>query len=475
MSSLVVSGLPIRIQPSNVSTDRFDATDRAAAFDNTYRVSVTGGVRRDFHFQTPPVSATDFSAYMGVLSNPAPQTCSGDVISIPTMCCPETPTWTPVRISGVNYYVISFTLHEIQSAKLLLKYSPGDTITGETFTRSTVGYQIGAGGTLNSVAINTKRDSHWITVRNLLLEGASTNNVLWASDFNNAAWVKTTMTVGTGIADPAGGTTACTLTASGASATAQQTLANSTNIVRTNSCWIRRRTGTGIVQIVNPNNIGYTTVALTGAYQRFQVVGASGIGRAGGILIATNGDAIDVWDFQNEDLRFASSEIVTTTVALARGSDNYSLPFTQPPVEMSVYVRFIEKGTALAGGVAVCISTVAAATPNLQIYTAAGVYRAFHHNGSTAVDVPLGVGPALGDTVELLLRLFGDGSVDITQSLNGGASTSSTQSAANALAAAWSGPLCWLNSSGNTGYGYGAYQSLKVVGGARSLSEMRAI
>lgn len=477
MSSLVVGGLPIRIRPSNVSTDRFDATDRASAFDNTYRVSVTGGVRRDFHFTTPPVVASDFAAYMAVLSNSAPQLCSGDVISVPTMCCPEAPTWSPVRSQNLTYYVINFTLHEVQSAKALLRYSPGDTISGETFTRSTVGYSHSQSGGLVSNAINAKRDNHYIGgVRSLLLEDTTTQNILWDADFSNAAWVKTSITPTSGLPDPTGGSAAFTLTATGANGTVTQSLSAGSSISRAGAMWLRRRTGTGTIQMIKPDGSGYTTVTLTSNWLPFSINSTAGTGRNSGLKIVTSGDAVDAFISGLDDRQFSTSEILTTTVPVARGADSYQLPYTTPPQELSMYVKFIESGTiVLGGGRRVCyIGSAANATPQLTLDATGGFYEATHHNGTVQVLSALAVAPVVGDTVELLLNLFGDGSIQVTQSINGAASTSGAQSGANALATAWSAQLAWLNSTGATLIGFTAIQGWKIVAGSRSLSEMRA-
>ena len=479
MSSVVVGGLPIRVAPGSIKTDRDDGVDRARRFDQSYSASKTGGTARDFHFTTPPVSATDFAAYMAVLSQTQAQTCSGDIITIPTMCCAETHGWSPVRSQGATYYTIDFTLHESQSDKVLLKYSPGDTITGESFTRSTTAYQIDSGGKPVSVAINTKRDNHNIGgVRSLLLEDTRTNNLIWANDFNNGAWVKTTCAITIGIADPSGGTSACTLTATGASSHCIQTLAAGASAVRTNSAWIRRRTGTGSVFLRDSLNTGFVDVGalISGTWQRFSITSAAGTARILDVQIGTSGDAVDVWCAQNEEGAFMSSEIPTTTVALTRGADTYALPFTTPPQEMTADAKFVERGTFLTSARVFEIGNAAGANPKFTV-VALPFYEAFHNNGSVTAASTVAVGPAIGDLVELVPRLFGDGSDQIEQSLNGAASTSSTQSAANALATAWAGQLLYLNSIGTTGGGVGftALQSFKIVAGARSLSEMRAL
>lgn len=80
MSSLVVGGVPIPVAPGGISRDRLDGVDRARAFDQTYRASVTGNPKRDFIFSTPPIARQTADFIENVLSVVTAQTCSGDVI-----------------------------------------------------------------------------------------------------------------------------------------------------------------------------------------------------------------------------------------------------------------------------------------------------------------------------------------------------------------------------------------------------------
>lgn len=438
--------------------------------------STVRGVKRTFGALSTYVDTTTKDSIISLLKWGRQIPCSGDLLgNLITLC---TMRYTGARmVQDPGRWEVGLTGNEVQPNNLLSRYVPGDAITGEVFTRSTTAYQVGFGGTLNVAPINVKRDGHYVSgVLTLLLEGTRTNNLLWSNDFSNAAWVKTTCTIATGIADPAGGIAACTLTASGANATVSQTLATGASLARTFSPWLRRRTGVGTVQVLDGNGGGYTTVALSAAWARFPVTGAASINRQGAIKIVTNGDAIDAWMGDDEDGPFATSEITTTSTALARGADTYSLPFTQPPIEMTGYVKFVEKGTIQTTGGVVCyIGAATNLNPQFAVYATGGFYHVYHHNGTSSVDQALAIAPVIGDTVELAWRFYWDGSVDLTQSINGAASTSTAQSAANAPANAWAGQLCYLNSIGTTGTGVGfiALQNWRVVSGVRSLSDMR--
>lgn len=81
MSVLNIGGLVIPVAASGVvSRARYDAVDRARAFDGSYRVSVTGTPKRDWTFTTPPVTRALADQYELTLSNVIPMNCSGDII-----------------------------------------------------------------------------------------------------------------------------------------------------------------------------------------------------------------------------------------------------------------------------------------------------------------------------------------------------------------------------------------------------------
>lgn len=80
MASLIVGGVTIPVAPNGISRDRLDWTDRARAFDGTYRASVTGNPKREFHFSTPPVLRATADFYELVLGTVTALPCSGDII-----------------------------------------------------------------------------------------------------------------------------------------------------------------------------------------------------------------------------------------------------------------------------------------------------------------------------------------------------------------------------------------------------------
>lgn len=112
MPVLVVGGVTIKVAPGGVSRDRLDNVDRARAFDNTYRASQSGTVKRDFHFSTPPIPRATADTYEATLGVVTAQTCSGDILGASISCCSEITGWAPSPYQSGHLVVGSFILHE---------------------------------------------------------------------------------------------------------------------------------------------------------------------------------------------------------------------------------------------------------------------------------------------------------------------------------------------------------------------------
>lgn len=476
-----MGGVTIPVAPGSVSRDRDDLTDRRRSFDGTYRASQTGGAVRTWRFRTPPVTRALADSYEATLGTVAAQLCSGDLLGLPTMCCAQIDSgWNAIKASTSHLVELPFTLHEVQPAKALLKYAPGDAITGESFTRSTVARYFDSAVLLQTAAIDTKRDGHYIGGnRTLLLEDARANAPIWNRDLTNAAWVKTNCTA---VKDQPGidgaSNAASKLTATGANATCLQSITLASSI-RYQAAYVKRLTGVGDIQMTMDGGATWTQIfPSTGGYLRLVIPTQTIANPQLGFKIFTSGDVFAFDFMQNEDGAFPSSPIATTTALLARGADLYSMPLAVTPQEMTAYLLFVEGGTAqVAGGRLFQVSIAAGTAPHFLVYAPGGMYRAYHDNGSAAVFSTAAAAPVIGDVVEIMARLYGDGSVDITQSINSAPAVTAAQSAANALAGAWSAQILWLNSGGTAAgtKGYTAIRSLKVVAGARSLAEMRAL
>lgn len=345
------------------------------------------------------------------------------------------------------------------------RYGPVPVVGGKpVFTRNSAGYVNDQRGAPYSAIINTPRFG-WDTIsserrQTMLLELAKTNPLLYSSDFSNAAWTKVTTTVTTGIPDPMGGTSACTLTATAATSYAQQLLATSSSIARTGSVWLRRRTGSGTVQVQGPDGSTQPTVTLTSSWQRFSVTGTTSTARYAAVVILTSGDAVDVWNFQIDDSAFSTSDIPTTSAAVTRSADSFYWQYTAPPQAMMAYSRHVERGSQLISASGIyTIGNAAATDPLASVYNSGTYYTAYVNGRSSA----LAAAPAIGDVVEIVLVLTSGGATQAIQSINGAAVSSSALSAATALPSAWSDTRLWMNSTGTSGLGSTRLAELKLV------------
>lgn len=146
------------------------------------------------------------------------------------------------------------------------------------------------------------------------------NNMIKASNtFTDANWNNTSITVTPGVADPFGGTAASTITATAVNANLYQG-ATFVGQNAMSTLWMRRRTGSGNIQLYLPTNVGQV-VTLTGSWQQFTKIAAvpAGTGYCR-FLIATSGDAIDVYGATLSSVTYESSPraadaVITTTAA----------------------------------------------------------------------------------------------------------------------------------------------------------------
>jgi hypothetical protein len=163
-----------------------------------------------------------------------------------------------------------------------------------------------------------------------LAEGARTNSCLQSRDLTNVAWTNVTMTTAktsTGIDGVASSCTRCT--AAGANSTLTQAI-TLVSAAKTFSVWLKRVTGTGVVQISLDNFVTNTDVTALINSSTFTLVQMTQTlaNPTVGIRLVTSADAIDVDVAQLEDTAsFASTPIPTTTIAVTRNADvlNYVL------------------------------------------------------------------------------------------------------------------------------------------------------
>lgn len=164
-----------------------------------------------------------------------------------------------------------------------------------------------------------------LACRGLSIWEARTNLVIRSDDLTNAYWSNLiNVSVTPGVADPDGGTTAFTLTATATSMVFGKPETATAGVVYTTSMWIRRRTGTGVVSLYAGDN---TPIAITGSvtstWQRLSVTGTATGSTTCRCYVAlgTSGDAVDVCRMQLEAGSSASPYIPTTTAQVTRAAD----------------------------------------------------------------------------------------------------------------------------------------------------------
>lgn len=156
----------------------------------------------------------------------------------------------------------------------------------------------------------------------IVLEPAATNQCLWSDDCTNAAWVKSNITAAKNATGADGvANSASTLTATSANGTCLQSF-TSTIQNRAYAARVRRKTGTGDIQMTVDNGVTWTTVPTTSSWTRVNISQASVTNPIIGWRIVTSGDEIEVQLNQLENATLVStSDIPTTTAAVTRTAD----------------------------------------------------------------------------------------------------------------------------------------------------------
>lgn len=379
---------------------------------------------------------------------------------------------------------------------------------------------------LATAALNVARDAHYelnpvtgLYERALLLEGARTNAFTYSEDFSNAAWVKGAATVSVNAAaGPDGVATADKLVEDATAAVHYVSRASGTftaNVDQTYSIYVKAGErargylyGTSGSDIFGVSfDLGTGTLAsftagagvltrsriaaLGNGWYRISITGKINAAATTTTVVLALADAAGTRSyagdgasgfyatgFQNEvDAPFASSYIPTAGAAVTRAADILNFPFAVAPQEMTIYVRFVERGTTLSGSGNRLLQIGAAAntSPRAVISTDGTRYVLTHQTAAGAV-VSNAVGtPALGSLVELRGVLGADGKVTLHQSLDGAAPTTGITSGALALSPAWSATQLWLNGINNTLNGSAAFLAVKLARGVKTLDQMRAL
>lgn len=194
-----------------------------------------------------------------------------------------------------------------------------------TFTGSNKSYYMGAAGLLIPAVSNTPRIEYSATSvgtpLGVLIEVARTNLGLQSNDGTNAAWTKTTCSAAKTATGPDGViNSATTLTATAGNGTCLQSI-TSASATRAMGIWLKRRTGTGNIDLTVDNGATWSTKTITSSWARYFITQAAVTNPIYGVRIVTNGDEVDFWNAQLESASFSSSDVPNVASTVTRDAE----------------------------------------------------------------------------------------------------------------------------------------------------------
>jgi hypothetical protein len=136
--------------------------------------------------------------------------------------------------------------------------------------------------------------------KGLLCEPQGTNSCLWNRDLTNAAWTKSNVTAAkdqTGVDGVASAASKITATAANGTCLQAITLASS---ARYQTAFVKRITGSGVINMTMDNGTTWTAIAVTSSWQRFEIPTQTLANPTVGFRIVTSGDAVAIDLVQNE-------------------------------------------------------------------------------------------------------------------------------------------------------------------------------
>jgi hypothetical protein len=288
----------------------------------------------------------------------------------------------------------------------------GGVMDAITFTRASTGWYIGEDGLLQEAG-NGEPRFDWASTEQV----AQRNLLIFTEDFSNAAWIKSNATVTFGVLDPDGNNNAWTVTATGLADVRQAR--TTTNTLHINTLWIRRRSGTGTVELRRPQSQTFDNITanLTSSWQQFTSTAtlpfATGTLAFMGVIVRTSGDEIDIWHPQLElgetatDYQAVGSAVPSTTPLRANPTSNGIL------IEEARTNRLLwNRDATQTQWVKTNITATKDQTGIDGVVNSASSLTATDDNGTCIQTITLGAGNRTGSVY--LKRLTGTGLIQVT-------------------------------------------------------------
>ena len=221
-----------------------------------------------------------------------------------------------------------------------------------TMTRASVANAIARNGNLTEVAANVGRlDFLNGAFLGQPIEPLATNLALRSEEFDNAVWIKTNATITPNSQTAPNGTlTADTLTATANGGQVQLAITGTSGIAYTTSFYIRRRTGSGVVNIRSVENVN-TPITVTNNWTRVSLTTTSTTTTIRiGISLNVSGDEVDIWGAQLETGSVATSYIRTEGTTATRQADVFTRTGASGLIGSGALTLYAEINSRLTGG-----------------------------------------------------------------------------------------------------------------------------
>jgi hypothetical protein len=182
-----------------------------------------------------------------------------------------------------------------------------DSVSGQnliTFTRASTGTFVDSDGVIRSAGNDVARFGHNPLTGEclgLLVEEQRVNFCLRSEEFGTSPWAASNVTVTANQeVAPSAATTADTLAATGANGTVRQPI-TTTAVAMTFSVYLKRKTGTGNVDITADGTTWVTQTISSNAWTRCVVTQTAVAGTSNpGIRLVSSGDEVFAWGAQFE-------------------------------------------------------------------------------------------------------------------------------------------------------------------------------